>query len=124
NNNEILRCTGGVGRPLCEANYYPERYSPIYLAETVGTTSAQGITDQYFQDGSFVKFRELSATYLLPARFLRGASSASVTVAARELHTWTKYRGLDPEDAINIAATTATLGDQAVMPPVSRFVLS
>src|SRR4029079_8166339 len=34
---EQARCTGALGGSLCEANYYPEKYSPIYLAEVATT---------------------------------------------------------------------------------------
>jgi TonB-linked SusC/RagA family outer membrane protein len=121
NNNESLRCTSALGRGLCEANYYPERYSPVYLAEAVGTASAQGILHQYIQSGSFLKLREISASYTVPERWVWGASAATISLAARELATWTDYRGLDPE--VNSAgAATATLQDQAVTPPLSRLI--
>lgn len=123
NNNEILRCTGALGAGLCEANYYPERYSPVYLAETVGNASAQGITHQYYQSGSFLKLREISASYTVPQRWVWGASAATISLAARELHTWTDYRGLDPEVNSSQAGTgSPNLQDQAVTPPLSRLI--
>jgi TonB-linked SusC/RagA family outer membrane protein len=124
NNNEQLRCTGAVGAPLCRANYYPLEFDPVYLAERVGTAAAQGIVDQYYQDGSFAKLREVSLTYSLPDRLLRGYQSASITIAGRDLHTWTKYAGLDPEVNVNNIATSAGTADQAVTPPLSRFIAS
>jgi TonB-linked SusC/RagA family outer membrane protein len=124
NNNEQLRCTGAIGAPLCRANYYPLEFSPVYLAERVGTAAAQGILDQYYQDGSFAKLREVSLTYTLPPALLRGYNSASITVAGRDLHTWTDYAGIDPEVNLNNVATTAATGDQAVTPPLSRFIVS
>jgi len=124
NNNEQLRCTGAVGAPLCRANYFPLEFSPVYLAERVGTAAAQGITDQYFQDASFAKLREVSMTYTLPPVLLRGYNSASITVAGRDLHTWTDYAGIDPEVNSNNAATSSATADQAVTPPLSRFIVS
>jgi TonB-linked SusC/RagA family outer membrane protein len=124
NNNEQLRCTGAVGAPLCRANYYPLEFDPVYLAERVGTANAQGIVDQYYQDGSFAKLREISATYSLPSSLLRGYESASITVAGRDLHTWTNYAGIDPEVNVNNPATTSAIADQAVTPPLSRFIVT
>ena len=124
NSNEQLRCTGAVGAPLCRANYYPLEFDPVYLAERVGTAAAQGITDQYFQDGSFAKLREISVTYTLPQSLLRGYQAASVTFAGRDLHTWTKYAGIDPEVNVNNIATSSGTADQAVTPPLSRFIAS
>jgi TonB-linked SusC/RagA family outer membrane protein len=122
NSNEQLRCTGAVGAPLCRANYYPLEFDPVYLAERVGTAAAQGILDQYYQDASFAKLREISLTYTLPASLLRGYQSATITFAGRDLHTWTKYAGIDPEVSVANIATSFVTADQAVTPPLSRFI--
>ena len=101
NQNEELRCDGLAGAPLCRANYYPLEYSPTYLAEA-GLAAAVGQpVDQFMEDASFVKLRELSATYFIPTRFL-SVTNPSITFAARELHTWTNYGGIDPEAAAQI----------------------
>ena len=56
--------------------------------------------DGFFQPASFVRWREFTATWNLPeswaGRYLR-SRSASLNFAARNLHLWTKYRGIDPE---------------------------
>ena len=119
---EQLRCTGGIGARLCRANYYPQEYAPVYLAETVGNAPSIGIIDQYFQDGSFVKLRELSASWTLPERWIPRATRTTLTLAARDLLTWTNYRGPDPEVNVNSAATSANTLDQAVTPPFRRFI--
>lgn len=115
NQQELIRCGALLGVGLCKANYFPQDYSAAYLSETVGSISSVGDIDQYIQDASFTKLRELSATYTLPRRFLGVASPMSITVAGRELHTWTKYRGLDPEIATFEQATT---------PPLQRFIVT
>ena len=115
NQNELIRCGGLVGKPLCRANYYPQEYDLTYLGETVGNITSLGNIDQYIQDASFVKLREVSATYTLPSRFIGIASPTSLTVAGRELHTWTKYRGLDPE---------ISGFEQATTPPLQRFIVT
>ena len=60
--------------------------------------------------GHFVKWRELSATFTLPDRWAKLASAQGATVAfsARNLQTWTKYPGVDPENSTN---TTGGSGD-------------
>jgi hypothetical protein len=95
---------------VCEANVYPERFSPVVLAEAVTTALQQGIVDQYFMDASFVKLRELSVSYDLPPRWIPGVSHASITLAGRELAMWTDFAGVDPENA-----------GQAIVPPLTRF---
>jgi TonB-linked SusC/RagA family outer membrane protein len=62
--------------------------------------SASAVQSQFVEDGSFVKWRELSMVYTLDSPWVRsrlGLSSALIRVAGRNLRTWTKYKGLDPE---------------------------
>jgi TonB-linked SusC/RagA family outer membrane protein len=121
NATDLLRCTGGLGAGLCEANYRPENYSPVYLAETVGNALNQGIVHQWVQNTSFAKLREVSGTYTLPNGWIPGASQASFTLAARELATWTPYDGIDPEvSSAGGGGTTAQ--DQALYPPLTRII--
>jgi outer membrane receptor protein involved in Fe transport len=113
NGNEAVRCSGLLGRQLCHANYFPAEYSTNYLASTTVSSITQHYIAEYVDDVSYVKLRELSLSYQLPPRFLRGVRDASITVAARELATWTKYKGLDPD--------YSNLTDQAVLPQLSRL---
>jgi TonB-linked SusC/RagA family outer membrane protein len=124
NNNEQVRCLGAVGVSLCRTAYFPQEYPTVYLAERTGNAAALGILDQYFYDGSFTKLRELSATFYLPDRFIRGMQRASISLIGRDLHTWTNYPGLDPEANLNNVATSSATADQAVTPPLSRFIVS
>ena len=66
----------------------------------------------------------MSLTYTLPPALLRGYNSASITFAGRDLYTWTKYAGIDPEVNVNNIATSSATADQAVTPPLSRFIAS
>jgi TonB-dependent starch-binding outer membrane protein SusC len=53
----------------------------------------------FLEDGSFWKWRELSVRASAPDAWVRRMrlSSLSFTVAGRNLRTWTKYTGVDPE---------------------------
>jgi TonB-linked SusC/RagA family outer membrane protein len=52
----------------------------------------------YIEDGSFVKLRELSLSYDIPARVLGGrVRGAQLQLSGRNLKTWTDYSGYDPE---------------------------
>ena len=66
----------------------------------VGTLNDPSKTlDGFLQPGGFVKWRELSAILNLPPSFasrLR-TNTASLVFTMRNLATWTKYRGTDPE---------------------------
>jgi outer membrane receptor protein involved in Fe transport len=121
---EQFRCSGELGIGYCDANYHPENYSPIYLAQLDPTRNATGLNEAFFQDASFVKLREVSASYTLPESWFKGVgiSRAVVTLAGRELHTWTDYRGVDPEVNALASASDFTSFDQGVIPPLSQLV--
>jgi TonB-dependent SusC/RagA subfamily outer membrane receptor len=78
------------------------------------------IFEEYVEDASFVKLREVSVSYSLNDVAKRlGLSAWSVTVSGRNLHTWTKYRGLDPE--INLfGQNTVERGNDFAGIPIPR----
>lgn len=94
NNNHRARCS--VFR-VCRENVFPEAYDARYIAAIQNGVSIQG---EFVEDASFAKLREVSLTYDVPERFLGrfGVRRASLTVAGRNLYTWTGYTGLDPEN--------------------------
>jgi TonB-linked SusC/RagA family outer membrane protein len=61
----------------------------------------------FIEDGSYVKLRELSVSYSLSQsllnsmRFLGTGRSVKVAMIGRNLKTWTKYSGFDPEASSN-----------------------
>ncbi|HMC57087.1 MAG TPA: SusC/RagA family TonB-linked outer membrane protein [Gemmatimonadaceae bacterium] len=121
NQNEYIRCIGLTGAPLCEQNYYPTRFDPVRLAGYMAAAGAANLSES-IQDASFVKLREVSTTYFLPQRFIPGATRGSITLAGQNLHTWTKYRGIDPESVTPSANFGTGAIEQAVTPPLTRFV--
>jgi hypothetical protein len=61
-----------------------------------------GSIDPYVEDADYIKLRELSVTLIgienwLGLAGVRGLRNVSLTVAGRNLATWTNYGGLDPE---------------------------
>jgi TonB-linked SusC/RagA family outer membrane protein len=81
---------------------------------------------QFVEDGSFAKLRELSLTYNLTGRLpaMAGFSSMDLRVAGRNLHTWTKYKGLDPEANLGGAEFLTQGIDYFNSPQVRSLVLS
>jgi hypothetical protein len=55
-----------------------------------------GPTEQFIEDGGYVRLREVSLSYMLPLQFL-GMQSLTVTLTGRNLALWTDYTGVDPE---------------------------
>ncbi len=54
----------------------------------------------YYENGQFWKLREVSAALTLPTQVAQKirARDAQLVFEARNLHTWTKYTGVDPEE--------------------------
>ena len=83
----------------------------------------RGVFEEYIEDGSFVKLRELSASYTLPASLAQAvrASGATITLAGRNLKTWTDYTGWDPETNVG-AQRTLVRGFSFATTPIPRNV--
>jgi TonB-linked SusC/RagA family outer membrane protein len=82
---------------------------------------------QFVEDGSFAKLREISLTYTLDNQMFRnltGFSSADIRIAGRNLKTWTKYTGFDPEVNLGGAEFLTQGLDYFINPPTRSFVLS
>lgn len=69
----------------------------VYAYQLKGLSPYDGLNQQF--KGDFLRWRELSLTYLAPERIaaLAGSSDLSITLAARNFALWTKYPGVDPE---------------------------
>lgn len=62
-----------------------------------GTGAAKfGIAESYVEDGSYIKLRELSTSYLLRDP-LKGVNSIKFTISGRNLFSIDNYSGYDPE---------------------------
>ena len=79
----------------------PRRLPPGFNART------QGIFEYWIEDGTFIKLREVSASYTLDWAPLRRLFQEGVdlTLSGRNLWVWTDYSGYDPE--INLFGTNA-----------------
>ncbi|HEX6054117.1 MAG TPA: TonB-dependent receptor [Gemmatimonadaceae bacterium] len=116
NATEQFRCVIFV---TCQAAF--DRNTPLEL-QAKRMASVMGTDAGYVEDASFVKLRELSVTLLAPtdwARRLR-ASGLSLTLAGRNLATWTDYTGFDPELNFNGTSNYST-ADFLTQPPVRYF---
>jgi TonB-linked SusC/RagA family outer membrane protein len=68
-----------------------------------------GIDEPCIESGGFVKLREVSVAYTLDAPWVQrtiGFSSIDVRVTGRNLKTWTKYTGYDPETSLGGAISS------------------
>jgi TonB-linked SusC/RagA family outer membrane protein len=86
-----------------------------------------GPVSLFIEDAGFVKLREISVGYTFDQPWINrllGFSSIDVRLAGRNLVTWTKYTGIDPETSLLGSATSVHGIDYFNDPQVRSFVLS
>ena len=127
NNTERFRCGAGYGRltsGACSGVANPgatlEEQAAFIANNFMGTSVG------FIEDADFVKWRELTARVTAPAALSRrvpALAGASFSLSGRNLATWTKYSGIDPE--INFSGTQGLngfgTGEFFTQPPV-RYV--
>ena len=93
NLTEHFRCVSFANCRAANDTTAPLDDQAAYIAGLMGTDAG------YIQDASFTKLREVSVSIGVPERYLSrfGFGGATLTFAGRNLKTWTKYKGLDPE---------------------------
>jgi len=93
NYTERFRCVSFGNCRAANDKTAPLDQQARYIAGLMGTDVG------YHEDASFTKLRELSVSLGVPVRYVSrwGFNGATLTLAGRNLHTWTKYTGLDPE---------------------------
>jgi TonB-linked SusC/RagA family outer membrane protein len=122
NTDHLIRCDLIVN---CEEAISPAGRDPRLLADIQLGADLQTV-NSFIESASFFKLREISASYTLPDRWAGafGARRATITVSGRNLHTWTSYKGLDPESQSSQGGGSSALEffDQAVTPTLAQFV--
>ena len=100
-----------------------------YEAELLGEVptgyfqARRSIFEEYIEDGSWTKLREVSVTWNVPpgiGRFLR-AESTQISLIGRNLKTWTDFQGWDPETNAG-AQRTLVRGFSFATTPIPRSV--
>jgi len=128
NYTERFRCTTLDANPwagqcgaLSDPNASLESQAAFISARYMGATPYG-----YIEDATFVKWRELTLRVGVPEAVssrigvLRGAA---VSLAGRNLGTWTDYTGLDPEINETGGSSGFTQGEFNTQPPVRTFTL-
>lgn len=78
---------------------------PAFVQENGAATTVNEVREAYFQSGDFVRLREVSLSYSLPANLasrLGILKGGTFTIAAQNLALWTDYEGADPEVVSNL----------------------
>jgi TonB-dependent starch-binding outer membrane protein SusC len=113
----VLRCRSQQAQ--CEEQHDPA----TSLEDQAGAVAARNSYETaYLEDASYTKLREVALEVALPGRLaaMGGASGARLTLSGRNLHTWTSYRGLDPEIVSDDQETFAAAGG-FYQPPLRAF---
>jgi TonB-dependent starch-binding outer membrane protein SusC len=99
---DLFGTSGPINLPESQGGYSLEekirRFGPF---QTEDGRPVGLVLDSYLQPTDFIRLQEVSATLSLPSNFAHQlhASSASITLAGRNLHLWksSKFQGYDPE---------------------------
>ena len=91
----------------------------------MGATSGANLpSSRYVEDGSFVRLGEVTLGYRLPVRVSGAirADNARIFVSGRNLHTWTKYTGYNPDVNSNGANANTVMGVDYYAYPLARTI--
>ena len=108
----------------------PGAGTAVPIGENWYTGLGSGFGDvaaQFLEDGSFVKLREISLGYTFDGPWVKnslGVSSLDLRLAGRNLATWTKYSGIDPETNLGGAEVAAQGIDYFNNPQTRSFVIT
>lgn len=72
-----------------------------------GNLNSNKLSSRYLENGSYIRLRNIRLGYALPVKLVQRLkfSGINVYVTGDNLHTWTKFSGLDPEAALDNAST-------------------
>lgn len=129
-------CTGNL-QTFGKNGFYPGTYVgpgagtaiPIgqnwYFSSGVAACPFTGYDEPCMEDGGYVKLREISVAYTFDSPWVgrtMGLSSIDLRVSGRNLKTWTKYTGLDPETTVG-GAISRVGGQDYFNLPLTRSVV-
>jgi TonB-linked SusC/RagA family outer membrane protein len=127
---------GAPGSPIEGPVVGPGAGTPIpigqnwYEGAVIGTGIGGlfgGTSEQFMEDAGFVKLREITVGYTFDQPWVQrtlGFHSVDVRVAGRNLMTWTRYTGYDPETNLGGSVQSTRGMDYFNMPQTRSFVFS
>jgi TonB-linked SusC/RagA family outer membrane protein len=117
---------GGYAVDLTGLYYDPTQLLADTALSNRRFTAFQNGYASYLEPAGFVKFRELSLSYMLPKSLvqswnIRSADNIRLEVSGRNLWTWTKYNGYDPEVSNFSNQNVGRFQDVTPYPPSRSF---
>jgi TonB-linked SusC/RagA family outer membrane protein len=109
---------------VCEETYIPEKATISNQMGFVGWNYMNRNISEYIEDADYLKLREASVSLIVPSRYTAGfgLGQARVTLSGRNLGTWTKYSGYDPE-VNTVGQANFTTADYHNQVPVRYYTL-
>jgi TonB-dependent starch-binding outer membrane protein SusC len=111
-----FRCAFGI----CQEGF--DKNTPLQDQAAYIATNDFGTDALYVEDATFTKLRELSFTLIAPEGLRRmvGGRAMELSIAGRNLHTWTHYKGFDPESNSTPGGNFST-SDFLTLPPTRSW---
>jgi TonB-linked SusC/RagA family outer membrane protein len=124
NFTEDFRCLLDICKALNQSIDPTVKKTSSLADQAAAIAAQQGSDAGFIEDASFWKIREISLTFSAPDQLAHkfGVAGLSLTFAGRNLGTWTKYRGLDPETNENGGQQFLT-DEFLTQPPVRTYTL-
>jgi len=124
NFTEDFRCLLDICKALNQSIDPTVKKTSSLAEQAAGIAAQQGSDAGYIEDASFWKLREVSLTFSAPDQWAHkfGVGGLSLTFAGRNLGTWTKYKGLDPETNENGGEQFLT-DEFLTQPPVRTYTV-
>jgi TonB-dependent starch-binding outer membrane protein SusC len=112
---------------ICHENVAPTQYVATAPAQLASYQTGAVFGAEYIRDSKFLRLREISASYSVPSQWIArtGASRGTINLAARNIHTWSPWTGMDPE-ARFLSGARGGFGplEQNHLPQLTSFVTS
>jgi TonB-dependent starch-binding outer membrane protein SusC len=134
-NAERMNLLGNTGRGNWEIDALNAYRAPVYkngaLVDPGNTTSNifrlapnadnYRISDFWVEDGSFIRLQSMQFGYTIPDKYTKkiGVERFRMYIGAKNLFTWTKYSGLDPE--LGVGDPTQCGVDNGVYPHAKMY---
>ena len=102
----FLESPNFLGQGINQAKSLDFWQQPGDVASSASPLYQNQFTSKLIQDASFLRLRTLSLSYTMPASVterLKAVSNVRFYILGQNLLTWTKWKGLDPENDANIS---------------------
>jgi hypothetical protein len=110
-----LGVTAGVRHNTTKKNWWtPENPSDEFWMNHVDAHRMAGVEAAIYESADFARIKDISLSYDLPSKYMTrlGLNKLKIYLTGRNLFTFTKWRGLDPE-----------LSSQVTIPLQKEYVL-